>query len=176
MDYYVYAYLRQSDKTPYYIGKGKKYRAWDSVEHRKHGISTPKDKSHIILLETNLTQVGAAALERRMISWYGRLDKNNGILRNKTDGGDGGSGIIYSEDQRERMRQAKLGKKQKPSHIKNMIEAVSQEWIVTDPTGVEIKIKNLANSARDNNLVSSCLYRVSKGERISHKGYSVKPI
>jgi hypothetical protein len=176
MEYYVYAYLRQSDGTPYYIGKGKKYRAWDSVEHRKHGISTPKDKSYIILLETELTQIGAAALERRMIAWYGRLDKNDGILRNKTDGGDGGSGIIYSEEHRNRMRQAKLGKKQKPSHVKNMVDAISQEWIVTVPSGEEMKIKNLANFARDHGLTSSCLYRVSTGERNSHKGYFVKPI
>lgn len=176
MEYYVYAYLRQSDGTPYYIGKGKKYRAWDSVDHRKHGISTPKNKSLIVLLEANLTQIGAAALERRMISWYGRIDKNSGILRNKTDGGDGGTGIVYSEVQREKMRKAKLGKKQKANHIKNMIDAKSREWIITDPSGREMKIKNLANFARDNNLITSCLYRVSMGKRKSHKGYSVKPL
>ena len=110
--YYIYAYLRK-DNTPYYIGKGQKYRAWS--KHKKH-IPVPKNKSKIVIMETNLTEIGALSLERFYIRWYGRKDKNTGILRNLTDGGEGTSGIVVSKEKRSRMSAAQKGKKHSIEH------------------------------------------------------------
>lgn len=103
--YYVYAYLRKKDNTPYYIGKGKLSRAYS----KQHNVSVPKDKSKIVFLETNLTEIGAIALERRFIRWYGRKDLGTGILYNKTDGGDGCGGVIRTQAQKDHLSKINTG-------------------------------------------------------------------
>lgn len=101
-NYYVYAYIRNKSSTiaevgtPYYIGKGKHKRAWA----KNHRVKVPDDCKYIVILEHNLTEVGALALERHLIRWYGRIDVSTGILRNMSDGGEGSEnhvGFKHSE-------------------------------------------------------------------------------
>jgi hypothetical protein len=103
--YYVYAYLRE-DGSPYYIGKGKEDRAY-SWHHR---MPVPKDSTKIVFLEKNLTEIGALALERRYIRWYGRKNINTGLLRNLTDGGEGVSGLIHTDEARNKMSASLKGR------------------------------------------------------------------
>ena len=97
--FYTYAYLRE-DRTPYYIGKGNGRRAY--IKHHK-GISVPKNKSRIIFLKQNITEEEAFKHEKYMIAVFGRIDLGTGILRNRTDGGEGSFGVIRNEEWKRNM-------------------------------------------------------------------------
>lgn len=104
---YVYAYLR-ADGTPYYIGKGVKSRAWAIHQRKNSRVNLPKDQQRIIIMESNLTDIGALALERFYIRWYGRKS-DNGILINITEGGDGVCGAKRSDYTKKLLSELKMG-------------------------------------------------------------------
>jgi hypothetical protein len=120
--YYTYAYLRE-DKTPYYIGKGKGNRIFNK---NKGDIRPPKDKSRIIFLKKNLTEAEAFRHEIYMITVFGRKDLETGILRNRTDGGEGASGLVMSEETRKTLSELKVGEKN-PNYGKEMSEEQKQK-------------------------------------------------
>ena len=102
MHYYTYAYLRE-DKTPYYIGKGTGKRIYSTNKR----IKPPKDKSRIIYLKQNLTEEEAFKHEVYMIDVFGRKDLGTGILVNMTNGGEGASGWVPSEENKKNISDAK---------------------------------------------------------------------
>jgi hypothetical protein len=147
--YYVYAYLRKKDLTPYYIGKGKGNRAW--ARHRN--VTTPSDKSKIIILESDLTELWALALERYYIRWYGRKninysDRAPGTLHNKTDGGETAIGMIIDDETRKRMSTAATGRKLSEKTKKKMSNS-RKGRIVTAETREKI---SAANKGKDSSV------------------------
>ena len=104
--YYIYSYLRE-DLSPYYIGKGKDQRAYSKGRNE---VRPPKAKSQVRILKDNLTEQEAFELEKLYILMFGRKDNETGILRNKTDGGDGASGAVRSAETRKKMSEAQKGR------------------------------------------------------------------
>jgi len=101
MHYYTYAYLRE-DKTPYYIGKGKGNRLYKKGSR----VFAPPPKNRIIFLKQNLTEEEAFKHEVYMIAVFGRKDLGTGILLNRTDGGEGVSGALRSDETRKKISEA----------------------------------------------------------------------
>lgn len=118
--FYTYAYLRE-DRTPYYVGKGTGKRIYQS---NGKSCNKPKDKSRIIFLKQNLTEDEAFKHEIYMICVFGRIDLETGVLRNKTNGGEGCSGLVHSEESRKQMSKMKKGKSQTEESNKKRSESL----------------------------------------------------
>ncbi len=86
-------------ETPYYVGKGRGKRAYS--RNRKL-TRRPVDPSRIVFVATGLTELEAFQEETRLIKQYGRIDLGTGCLRNRTDGGEGQSGRLVTEEERKR--------------------------------------------------------------------------
>jgi hypothetical protein len=92
--FYTYLWLRE-DGTPYYVGKG----------HGKRAIrkGSPKNLDCIIIQEHE-SESAALFAEKFLIALYGRKDLGTGILRNRTDGGEGTCGCSPSKETRAKLR------------------------------------------------------------------------
>ena len=105
-NYYVYQWLRE-DGSPYYIGKGKDYRAWD----KRHTVNKPTDPNNIQIIKEDLSEKEAFELEKELIKKYGRKDIGTGILRNLTNGGEGSSGYRHGDTAKEKITNYRKNKK-----------------------------------------------------------------
>jgi hypothetical protein len=84
-NFYVYVHRRASDNSIFYVGKGKRYRAWDKQGRsewwkrivNKHGLI-------VEIIIARMEQPDAFQLEKDLIKFY------EGNLINQTGGGDGG--------------------------------------------------------------------------------------
>ena len=177
--YYTYAFLRE-DRTPYYIGKGKGNRAY---RRKRNDIKPPKDKSRTIFLKQNLTEKEAFRHEIYMIAVFGRKDLGTGILHNKTDGGDGVSGKIWSDEERINKSKSMMGKNNhfyKKTHTDENKETMRLAklkylYILQNPQNEIFTTNNLRMFCENNNLSypTMCNIANKKGRNKTNKGWKV---
>lgn len=118
--FYVYIHTRVTDNTIFYVGKGHGKRAWnvrDRSSYWKHIVA--KHNYNVVILQESLTEEQAFMLEKELITDIG---KDN--LCNMTNGGEGASGLVHSEESRNKMSEARKGKKHTDAHKRKMSEAL----------------------------------------------------
>jgi len=126
-NFYIYIYLdpRKSglfeygeyefEYEPFYVGKGKGNRCdviSDRTEYFKRIINKMKKSGLepiIIKLKENLNEKQSFILESKLIKLIGRKDLNKGSLINFTDGGEGNSGWVPSEETRKKISEKNKG-------------------------------------------------------------------
>jgi hypothetical protein len=144
MIFYVYLWLRK-DGTPYYVGKGSKWRAF--VKHRVG--RRPKGR---ILIKEVFDEKEAFETEIFLIKLYGRKDLGTGCLRNMSLGGEGASGTIRSDETRRKISKSSKGRVLSEDTCRRISEA-KKGHSVSDETRRKLSeaikgksnIKNLGN-------------------------------
>lgn len=111
---YVYRHIRLDKNEPFYIGIGSDFsykRANEKTRRNKiwNDICNRTEYSVDILCD-ELSWAEACEKEKEFIKLYGRINKKNGTLSNLTDGGDGVTGVIVSENARIRSSKTHLNK------------------------------------------------------------------
>jgi hypothetical protein len=146
--YYVYQYLRSKDSdnaaagTPYYIGKGSKNRI-----RERHNVNIPPDPNNIVILAENLSEAEAFEQERQLIAHWGRLDLGTGILYNRTNGGEGPSGYVHTEETRASMSQSRTGHEVKKKTRDKIAKQAKERW--SDPDFKQQQSELISQAMRD---------------------------
>lgn len=110
-DYYVYTWFRPDKECVFYVGKGRGGRA-NKLNRRNIHFKRIIEKLSVLGLEpvvtivaSGLTESESFDLEKALIRKH-RRRKDGGTLCNMTDGGDGSSGTIHSEETRRKRSQS----------------------------------------------------------------------
>ena len=160
-NFVVYGFYRE-DWTPFYIGKGRPDRPY-----KKGGRpcnSPPPER--ILILYKNIDEQTAFNWERKLIKRYGRkdLDPINGLLANRSDGGEGSSGVIVSEETRKKMSESRLGDKNYNYKPRDWYHPEHGEVLKKSP-------REMCEMFPDMNLNEGCLGNVYRREKTNHKGW-----
>ena len=154
MEYYVYVLLNPLkignysydeycfEFEPFYVGKGKGKRIIDTLTENKNlfkknvinKIKLNGDKPISIVVKDNLSEFDSFTLEKKLIKLIGRRNLNTGYLTNLTDGGEGTSGIIQSNETKHKRNESL--KKYRPyfksNEFKIKMKNIAQKRIVSD--------------------------------------------
>lgn len=116
--FYVYAHRRSDTGEIFYVGKGRKRRAWNrSSRNQFWQRIAAKTEVIIEIVRDNLSELCAFTLERIVIAG---LRAKGIVLSNLSDGGEGQSGYKMPQKTKDILRNLHLGKKLTPEHSANI--------------------------------------------------------
>lgn len=147
--FYVYVYLDPRKQgifvygnyhfyyEPFYVGKGKNGRCYDHLRYKNNSyknnrirkIKSVNLEPIIIKYRTDSNEHSALETEIEMIETIGRYDLKKGPLCNKTDGGEGTSGNIVSEETKRKIKNSCIGKPKSEETKQKMRKPKSEETI-----------------------------------------------
>lgn len=163
--FYSYVYVDPRSDEPFYVGKGKRDRAYvhlkgshnQLVERKINKIRATGQEPLVGIMETS-TEEFAFMLEQGLIKLLGRIDNGTGILCNFTDGGEGSTGAVLSEEHKRKISAKLKGNvygplsvehKQSIRDTKKANPTGTGHWMNKDGTQTKVKAEEVNNYLAD---------------------------
>lgn len=110
--FYVYVHRKATTGAVFYVGKGTGKR-FERKEARNNLWAKVSEKHGVLCEIVHWFEDEALAfrLEMDLIAYFGRVNNRTGCLVNMTDGGEGSSGQIQSDEKREKLRIYRTGRR-----------------------------------------------------------------
>ena len=163
LTHYAYIYTDPTSYEPFYVGKGQKYRAYAHMKLSNQRTNkrlknrilklVEQSKKPIITLIPTSSEELALMLEKGLIKIFGRKDLNKGTLYNFTDGGEGTTNFVRSEESNRKTSEKLKGIKRGPMSLEQkqkMIESkkrnyVPKIWMHKDDLQTKVKLEDIDN-------------------------------
>jgi len=148
--FYVYVHRRATDGRVFYVGKGSGSRSHSSHQRSKYWKNIVAKHGYITeIVQTNMLEWWAFELEIELITFYGR-----DVLCNLSDGGEGSSGWIPTEEFKRNVSIFQTGKKRsKETCEKISIKALSRDKSVFAKISKSLTGKPQPWNSGDNNAM-----------------------
>ncbi len=119
-EFYVYAHKRLDTQAVFYVGKGKGKRDTEKSSRNKywHNVVN-KAGFKVVRVGVELTENQAFDMEKELIQF---LREEGVTLCNMTDGGEGSSGLLHTEEQKRKIGDAQRGVPKPESQKKKLSE------------------------------------------------------
>lgn len=166
----VYRHRNKLTNEVFYIGIGDIKRS-KAISNRSNFWKSIVNKYgyNIEIIQQDLSLEEACELEEFLILQYGRRDLGTGCLVNMTNGGEGSSGKIVSQETKEIMRYKNIGKKLSNEH-KIKISLANKGKIPT----LEVRLKQIEKASKKViDLETNIIYNSAKETAILFK---IKPL
>lgn len=167
--YFTYENFCSFMYEPIYIGKGNGSRIDDhwKIKNNHYNpilkgvfkkLTNLNTVPIISKLAFNMIESEAFNFEKFLIKIIGRVQLKNGPLANLTDGGDGCSGLVISQEHRHKISIALKGVPKSKEHNKKVGDAHRGRKMT--------EAQNLANSERNKNMINIKHIELSQNKRI----------
>lgn len=148
--FYVYEHWRPDISVCFYVGKGKKYRAYSFINRKSHipiiwELASCGLEIEVRIIKDGLTEKAAFDIERQQIAFWRSIGV---VLLNKTDGGEGASGLIRTEESKKLISEIRKG--WEPSDVTRLRMSLSATKRMKDPqVRLNVSIKNTGRKHTD---------------------------